>query len=309
MSKVAVTGGAGFIGSHIVDLLIEKNYDVVVIDDLSTGKRENINDSAKFYETNICDPYLREILGKEGPDYVIHQAAQVSVRDSLSDPRFDAHTNILGSLSLLESCRDLCIEKIIYASSGGAIYGEPQYLPVDEKHPVMPLSPYGVSKYTVENYLYTYEKNFDLDYVSLRYSNVYGPRQDPFGEAGVIAIFINRFLNNQNPIINGDGGQTRDFVFVEDIAKANLLALEKDTDSRVFNIGMGIETSVGELYNRLKKILDSKLFPIYGDPIRGEVRKICLDSSLARKELGWTPENTLNDGLEKTIEWFKSNKE
>jgi len=309
MSKVAVTGGAGFIGSHIVDLLIEKNYDVVVIDDLSTGKRENINDNAKFYKTDICDPYLREILEREGPDYVIHQAAQVSVRYSLSDPGFDAHTNILGSLSLLESCRGLCVEKVIYASSGGAIYGEPQYLPVDEKHPVMPLSPYGVSKYTVENYLYIYKKNFDLDYVSLRYSNVYGPRQDPFGEAGVIAIFINAFLNNKNPTINGDGKQTRDFVFVEDIAKANLLALEKDTDSRVFNIGTGVETSVEELYNRLKKLLDSKLSPIYGEAIRGEVRKIYLDSDLARKELGWTPENTLDDGLEKTIEWFKSNKE
>ncbi|RLI92046.1 MAG: UDP-glucose 4-epimerase [Candidatus Altiarchaeales archaeon] len=309
MSKVAVTGGAGFIGSHIVDLLIEKNYDVVVIDDLSTGKRENINDNAKFYEIDICDPYLRGILEREGPDYVIHQAAQVSVRYSLSDPGFDAHTNIVGSLSLLESCRSLCVEKVIYASSGGAIYGEPQYLPVDEKHPVMPLSPYGVSKYTVENYLYAYEKNFDLNYVSLRYSNVYGPRQDPSGEAGVIAIFINAFLNNKNPTINGDGKQTRDFVFVEDIAKANLLALEKDTDSRVFNIGTGVETSVEELYNRLKKLLDSKLSPIYGEAIRGEVRKICLDSALARKELGWTPENTLDDGLEKTIEWFKSNKE
>jgi len=306
MSKVAVTGGAGFIGSHIVDLLIEKNYDVVVIDDLSTGRRENINGNAKFYEVNICDPYLREILGKEGPDYVIHQAAQVSVRDSLSDPRFDAHTNILGSLSLLESCKDLCIEKIIYASSGGAVYGEPQYLPVDEKHPVMPLSPYGASKHVVEDYLYIYKKNFDLDYVSLRYSNVYGPRQDPFGEAGVIAIFINKFLNNQKPTINGDGGQTRDFVFVEDTAKANLLALEKDTDGEVFNIGTGIETSIGGLYNKLKKLLDSKLPPIYGDPIKGEIRKICLNSSLVDKELSWAPENTLDNGLKKTIEWFKS---
>ncbi len=305
MTKVLVTGGAGFIGSHIVDLLIEKNYDVIVIDDLSTGKRENLNSNAKFYEVNICDPYLREVLGKEGPDYVVHQAAQVSVRNSLSDPRFDAHVNITGSLSLLESCRDLCVEKIIYASSGGAIYGEPQHLPVDEKHQIMPLSPYGASKYAVENYLHIYKKNFDLDYVSLRYSNVYGPRQDPFGEAGVIAIFINKFLNNQKPTINGDGGQTRDFVFVEDIAEANLLALKKDTDSKAFNIGVGTETSVGELYNRLKELSNSKLFPIYSDPIKGEVRRICLNSDLARKELGWKSKNTLDDGLKRTIERFK----
>jgi UDP-glucose 4-epimerase len=306
MSKVVVTGGAGFIGSHIVDLLIERDYDVVVVDDLSTGNIENINSNAKFYETNICDPYLREVLGKEGPDYVVHQAAQVSVRNSLSDPAFDAHTNIIGSLSLLKSCRDLCIEKIIYASSGGAIYGEPQYLPVDESHPIIPLSPYGASKYAVENYLHIFKENFDLDYISLRYSNVYGPRQDPFGEAGVVAIFINKFLSNQKPVINGDGRQTRDFVFVEDIAKANLLALEKNTRVRAVNIGSGVELSVTELCSSLKNLLSSKTSPLHGDPIKGEVRKICLNSDLAGKELGWKPENTLDEGLKKTIDWFRS---
>lgn len=305
MSKVAVTGGAGFIGSHIVNRLIEKNHEVIVIDDLSTGKRENINNNATFYEVNICDPYLREVLGKEGPDYVIHQAAQVSVRNSILDPGFDAHTNIIGSLNLLKSCKDLCINKIIYASSGGAIYGEPQYLPVDEKHPITPLSPYGASKYAVENYLHIYKKNFDIDYVSLRYSNVYGPVQDPFGEAGVVAIFIDKLLRNQKPVINGDGRQTRDFVFAEDIAEANLLALKKDTDSRMFNIGSGVETSVEDLYSKIKGLLDSKVEPIHGDPIKGEVRNICLNPDLARKELGWTPKNSLEKGLEKTINWFK----
>jgi UDP-glucose 4-epimerase len=308
MTKVAVTGGAGFIGSHIVDLLMERNYEVVVIDDLSTGKRENVNSDAKFYEVDICDPYLREILGKEGPDCVIHQAAQINVRRSISDPEFDARTNILGSLSLLESCRSLCIDKVIYASSGGAIYGEPQRLPVDEKHPVMPMSPYGVSKYAVENYLHIYKENFDVDYVSLRYSNVYGPRQDPLGEAGVVAIFIDKFLNNQKPTINGDGKQTRDFVFVEDVAEANLLAMEKDTPTQAFNIGTGSEVSVMEICDRLKGLFGSVISPLHGEPIKGEVRRICLNSDLAKKELGWSPKSTLDDGLARTAEWFRSGK-
>ncbi len=307
MSKIAVTGGAGFIGSHVVDRLIKENHDVVVIDDLSSGRKENINDNAVFYEVNICDPYLREVLGKESPESVIHLAAQASVRNSLANPRFDAHTNIIGSISLLESCKDLCIGKVVYASSVG-VYGEPQYLPVDEMHPIKPISPYAVSKQTVENYLYYYKKTHNIDCVSLRFANVYGPRQDPNGEAGVIAVFINRLLQDQKAVINGDGGQTRDFVFVEDLAKAVLLALEKNTECNVFNIGTGSEVAIEKLYNNLKKIVDSSLFPIYGEPIGGEIRRMYVNPELVKKELEWMPETDLKSGLKKTISWFRSRK-
>jgi UDP-glucose 4-epimerase len=303
--KIAVTGGAGFIGSHIVDLLIERGYDVAVIDDLSTGKKENLNPKARFYEVNMCDPYLREVLGKEGPDAVIHLAAQVSVKNSIANPRFDARTNIIGSISLFESCKDLCIEKVVYASSVG-IYGEPQYLPVDEKHPIQPTSPYAASKYAVENYLHYYKRNHNIKYTTLRYSNVYGPRQDPAGESGVIAIFINKLMRKEKATINGDGGQTRDFVYVGDAAKATLFALEKDGKNGAYNIGTGSEISVGQLYADLKKLTGADLFPIYGSPVNGEVRNMSASPALARSELGWAPEVSLDVGLKKTIDWFKT---
>jgi UDP-glucose 4-epimerase len=303
--KIAVTGGAGFIGSHIVDLLVERGYDVAVIDDLSTGKKENLNPKARFYEVNMCDPYLREVLGKEGPDVVIHLAAQVSVKNSIANPRFDARTNIIGSISLFESCKDLCIEKVVYASSVG-IYGEPQYLPVDEKHPIQPTSPYAASKYAVENYLHYYKRNHNIDFTALRYSNVYGPRQDPAGEAGVIAIFINKLMRKEKATINGDGGQTRDFVYVGDVAKATLFALEKDGKNSAYNIGTGSEISVGQLYADLKKLTGADIFPIYGNSINGEIRNMSASPALARSELGWTPEVSLDAGLKKTIDWFKT---
>lgn len=309
MTKVLVTGGAGFIGSHIVDLLIENNYEVTVIDDLSTGHRENLNKDATFYEMSICSQDLREIFEKEKPDLVVHQAAQINVRKSLMDPKFDEHVNIHGSINVLECCKGICVDKIVYASSGGAIYGNPQYLPVDEKHSIKPLSPYGISKHTVEHYLYLYKKLHNLDYISLRYSNVYGPRQDYKGEAGVIAIFTDRLLNEKNPIIFGDGEQTRDFIFVEDVANATLLAMKKDTTEREINIGTGIETSVNGIYNKLKNITNKDIEAIYSDPIEGEVRRICLNPTLAEKELRWQPLNTLEEGLKKTVEWFRNRTE
>lgn len=302
--KISVTGGAGFIGSHVVDLLIEAGYDVAVIDDLSTGKRENVNKEARFYEVNICDPYLREVLGKEGPDVVIHLAAQVSVRNSIANPRFDARTNIIGSIALLEICKDLCIEKVVYSSSV-AVYGEPHYLPVDEKHSIEPISPYAASKHAVENYLNYYRRNHNVDYVILRLGNVYGPRQDAEGEAGVVSIFVDRLLKNQKATINGDGGQTRDFVYVGDVAEAVLLAVEKDGNSRVYNIGTDTEISIEQLYNNIKRLCGSNLFPIYGDPIDGEIRNMRLSYGLASQELGWKPKTSLEEGLKKTIEWFK----
>jgi UDP-glucose 4-epimerase len=303
--KIAVTGGAGFIGSHIVDLLVEKGYDVAVIDDLSTGKKENINPKARFYEVNMCDPYLREVLGKEGPDVVIHLAAQVSVKNSIANPRFDARTNIIGSISLFESCKDLCIEKVVYASSVG-IYGEPSYQPVDEKHPIQPISPYAASKYAVENYLHYYKRNHNIKYTSLRYANVYGPRQDPAGEAGVVSIFINKLLRKDRVTFNGDGGQTRDFVYVCDAAKAALSALERDGRNCAYNIGSGTSIAVEKLHTELKKLTGADLFPIYEDPVNGEIRNMRTCCTLAKDELGWEPEISLDVGLKKTIDWFKT---
>lgn len=306
MANVLVTGGAGFIGSNIVDLLIGNGYNISVIDNLYTGKKENLNKKARFYRRDIRNRNLKEVFKKEKPEFVIHHAAQVNVRKSMSDPEFDADVNIMGTINLLECCKNFNIEKIVYASSGGAVYGEPQYLPADESHPINPISQYGASKHAVEHYLELYWKNFGIDYVSLRYSNVFGPRQDPFGEGGVVAIFIGKFLKNLKPVIFGDGNQTRDFVYVGDVANANLVSLIKKTDTRIFNIGAGIETSVNEISEKLKNILNSKIVPIYGDAIQGEVRRIYLDVSLAEKELGWKPGVTLDNGLRKTIEWFKS---
>lgn len=306
MANVLVTGGAGFIGSNIVDLLIGNGYNISVIDNLYTGKKENLNKKARFYRRDIRNRNLKEVFKKEKPEFVIHHAAQVNVRKSMSDPEFDADVNIMGTINLLECCKNFNIEKIVYASSGGAVYGEPQYLPADESHPINPISQYGASKHAVEHYLELYWKNFGIDYVSLRYSNVFGPRQDPFGEGGVVAIFIGKFLKNLKPVIFGDGNQTRDFVYVGDVANANLVSLIKKTDTRIFNIGAGIETSVNEISEKLKNILNSKIVPIYGDAIKGEVRRIYLDVSLAEKELGWKPGVTLDNGLRKTIEWFKS---
>ncbi len=224
--KVLVTGGAGFIGSHIVDKLIEEGYEVIVVDDLSSGKEKNINKKAKFYRLNIQDSGLESVFQKEEPDYVNHHAAQIDVRRSVSYPILDAKINVLGTINLLQNCLKYKTRKVIFASSGGAIYGEQQVFPAPENHPLRPISPYGITKLVAEHYLYYYKTIYELDYMSLRYANVYGPRQDPFGEAGVIAIFIKKMLNEEQAIINGDGEQTRDFVYVEDVARANLLAMK-----------------------------------------------------------------------------------
>lgn len=301
--KILVTGGAGFIGSNVVDLLISKGHSVCVLDDLSSGKREQINDDATFYEMSISDD-VEKVIKDEGIECVIHHAAQIQVRRSIDDPAFDATINILGSLNLLESCRD--IKKFIFASTGGAIYGEPKYLPVDESHPENPLSPYGVSKLAFEKYLYVYGEIYGLDYTALRYGNVYGPRQDPYGEAGVVAIFANKMLKGKAPTINGDGEQTRDFVYVGDVARANLLALKKSTGEQVINIGTGEETSVNEIVKTIERSLDTEIAPVYGNPVKGEVKKICLNVQRAQKELGWQSEVSLEEGIEKFLDHLRS---
>ncbi len=303
--KVLVTGGAGFIGSNIVDILLENGYEAVIVDNLSTGSLHNINKNAKMYRVDITDISLREVFKNEKPDYVIHEAAQINVRTSVEKPIFDATVNIIGSLNLIELSKQFKVKKFIYASSGGACYGEPVETPCKESHPINPICPYGVSKHTVEHYLFNYAHNFGLNYIVLRYSNVYGPRQDPKGEAGVIAIWINKLSSSQPGMIFGDGKQTRDFVFVGDVARANLLVLEKQTKSKIFNISYGEETSVNELYRIIQSEMSSQLEPTYGPEIKGEVRFIYVDNSLAKKELGWKPDVELKQGIKRTIEWFR----
>ncbi len=298
--SVLVTGGAGFIGSNIVDMLIAEGYDVVVLDNLSTGNIKNINENATFYQRDITDD-LTDIFKKEDIESVLHQAAQIDVRKSITDPVFDASINIIGSIRLLECCKDFGVKKVVYASSGGAVYGEPEYLPVDEGHPVSPLCPYGASKYSVEKYLDFYHAVHDLDFVVLRYGNVYGPRQDPFGEAGVVAIFANKMKARETPTIFGDGTQTRDFVYVGDVAEANLLAMNSRLSCDVFNIGFGKETSVNEIFNVLKETLDVDITPKYGPPVKGEVYKICLDIKKAVRDLGWNPRTNIREGIEKFV--------
>lgn len=303
--KVLVTGGAGFIGSHIVDRYIREGYTVALIDDLSTGFKENINSKAKFYPADICDATrMREIFQAEKPDYVNHHAAQIDVRKSVSDPYFDARTNIFGSMNLIIEAVRAGVEKFIYISSGGAVYGEPESLPVDETYPVNPMSPYGVSKHAVEHYLYLYSHNAGLKYTVLRYANVYGPRQNPHGEAGVVAIFTEKMLRGESPTIFGTGKQSRDYVYVEDVVQANMLCMESGSGG-IYNLGTGQEASVIELFELLKKIIGFNKEPTYAAARTGEIERIALDAKKAIRELGWKPQHSLEEGLGKTVAYFR----
>jgi len=305
--KVLITGGAGFIGSNVADTLLEKGYEVCVIDNLSSGKIQNLDPKVKFYEADIRDKSVKDIFEKEKPEIVIHNAAQVSVRNSLEDPIEDASINILGSINIFEQSRSNGVKKIIFASSGGTVYGEQQYFPADEQHPLKPISPYGVAKLSVEKYLYFYYLTYKMKYVALRYANIYGPRQDPYGEAGVVAIFSNKLLSGQQPIINGDGLQTRDYVYVEDAAKANLAAVENDFTGEI-NIGTGIETDVNELFEILKDASGNvSVKKEHGPAKEGEQKKSVLSHEKASNILGWKPEVKIKDGLIKTFNWFKEN--
>lgn len=303
--KILVTGGAGFIGSHIVDGLIKEGYEVVVVDDLSTGKEENIHKKAKFYKLDIQDSKLEEIFQKEKPDFVSHHAAQKDVRVSVSDPIYDAKINILGTINLLQNCVKYKTKKVIFASTGGAIYGEQEVFPATETNSTKPISPYGITKLVAEHYLYYYKTIYGLDYISLRYSNVYGPRQDPFGEAGVVAIFIQKMINSEQPVINGNGEQTRDFVYVEDVARANILAIKNNISENIFNIGTGVETTVNQVFNYLRDIINPSIKEKHGPAKEGEQRRSVIDFSRARKVLNWQPKASLIGGLQKTFEYFR----
>lgn len=303
--KILVTGGAGFIGSHVVDLLIERGYSVAVVDNLSSGRRENIHPAARFYELDIRDPALAEVFAAERPDVVNHHAAQIDVRRSVADPQFDADVNVRGSLNVLECARRNGVKKFIYISTGGAVYGEPQYLPCDEAHPIRPICPYGASKYAFELYLHMYQVLYGLAYVVLRYPNVYGPRQDPHGEAGVVAIFAGRMVNGQPVTINGDGEQARDFTYVGDCARANLLALEHPQAGGIYNVGTGAPTTINEVFAALKTLTGYTGVATHGPARLGETRFIYLDSRKLRAELGWQPAVDLNEGLARTVEYFR----
>ncbi len=303
--RILVTGGAGFIGSHVVDVFIENGHEVVVVDDLSTGRRSNINPAATFYQVDIRSPQLAEIFEKEQPQVIDHHAAQMDVRRSVEDPLFDADVNVLGSIKLIELARKHNVERFIYISTGGAVYGEPEYLPCDEAHPINPICPYGASKHTVEHYLYMYQELYNLNYVILRYPNVYGPRQDPHGEAGVVAIFAGQMLGGDQIVINGDGEQERDFVYVGDCARANLLALTTENSNTIFNLGYGKGTTINEIYTNLKKIIGYELSAIHGPAKVGETRRIFLEASKAEKELDWKPTVGLEAGLGETVEYFR----
>jgi UDP-glucose 4-epimerase len=305
MAKILVTGGAGFIGSHVVDLFVAQGYEVVIVDDLSTGRASNLNAAAKFYQVDIRSPQLREVFEAEKPDYVSHHAAQMDVRRSVAQPLFDADINILGSINVIETAKDFDVKRFIYISTGGAVYGEPESLPCDESHPINPICQYGASKHTVEHYLYMYHVNYGLKYTVLRYPNVFGPRQDPHGEAGVVAIFTGKMLAGEAVMINGDGNQTRDFVYVGDCAKANHLALTVDHQPGIYNLGWGRPTSINEICSVLVNITGYTLPVEYGAAKVGETRHIYLDASKIKKDLGWEPTITLEQGLEKTVDYFK----
>lgn len=303
--KILVTGGAGFIGSHVGDALVERGDKVVIVDNLYTGFKKNVNPEAKFYQLSICSKELAWVFEQERPQVVSHQAAQTVVTKSIAEPVFDAEQNILGSLNVIANCIKFGVSKVVYASSGGAVYGEPKYRPVDESHPIDPLSPYGVSKHTVEHYLQLFNVEYGLNYVVLRYANVYGPRQKSEGEAGVVAIFARQMLRGEQPTIFGSGDKTRDYVHVSDVIMANLLAIEKGKNA-IYNIGTGVETSDQKMFDTMAKLLGYKGHSYHAPVRKGEVLRICLDCSKAQKELGWQLRYSLEEGLSQTVTRYAS---
>ncbi len=302
--NVLITGGAGFIGSHVADAYIEEGHRVIIVDNLSSGSLENVNPKAKFYQLDIRDEHIEEIFQKEKIEVVNHHAAQMDVRRSVADPRFDASVNILGGLNVFENAKKYGIKKFIFASTGGAIYGEQDYFPADEEHPLRPLSPYGITKLATEKYLFYYKAVHGIDHVILRYANVYGPRQNPHGEAGVVSIFCNKLIRGEQPIINGDGKQTRDYVFVGDVVKANLLAL-KYNGTDIFNIGTGKETDVNFLFDTLAKILNPQFTQKHGPAKQGEQQRSVISSKKIQEKLGWQPTVTIDEGLRRTAQYFQ----
>lgn len=302
--KIVVTGGAGFIGSNIVDAYIKSGHEVHILDDLSTGQKSNLNRHAEMHQVDIADAEAARLIERIGPDALSHHAAQMDVRHSVSDPAFDARVNILGFINLLEACKNCGVKKVIFASSGGAVYGEQEVFPAAEDHPIRPASPYGVSKRSGELYLSYYQQAFGLPYIALRYANVYGPRQSAKGEAGVVAIFLSLLLTGKAPVINGDGAQTRDYVYIGDVVAANVAALESSFVGPI-NIGTGVETDVVTIFQHLRRAVGGQTDAQHGPAKIGEQRRSCLDTRRATEVLGWRPQVALADGLRRTAEYYR----
>ena len=307
--KILVTGGAGFIGSHTVDALVASGqHQVSIIDNLSAGKRHQMNPSARFHEIDLRDAdAVRRVIEAETPEVIMHLAAQMDVRRSVADPSYDAQVNIVGFLNLMEPARQHGLRRVIFSSTGGAIYGEQEQFPASEDHPLHPVSPYGVAKMATEAYLFFYKVQYGIDYTALRYGNVYGPRQDPHGEAGVVAIFCGRMLEGKPCTIFGDGKQTRDYVFVADVARANIAAANANVAGAI-NIGTGVETNVNDLYHTLGTVGDVTRAPEYGPARPGEQSRSVISPARARALLNWRPQVELADGLDQTFSYFKDRK-
>ena len=302
--KVLVTGGAGFIGSHVADRLVADGHDVVILDDLSTGHVEHLQANARFYQMDLHSPWIDELFRIERPEAVVHQAAQASVRRSVEDPVFDASVNVLGTAALLQASVHHGVHRFLFASTGGALYGDADATPTPEDYPTLPVSPYGASKLAAEVYLRTFHAMHGLSYAALRYANVYGPRQHPHGEAGVVAIFTRRLLSGEKARINGDGKQTRDFVYVGDVAEANARALVSDAVGS-FNVGTGIETDISTIFQLLKRLTGSSQPEEHGPPLPGEQRRSVVDARKIEKALGWNPKTSLQAGLDATVQYFR----
>lgn len=302
--KILVTGGAGFIASHVSDRLLSLGQRVTIVDNLSTGKRENLPEAASFYEMDIRDRSLEKVFEVERPQVVIHHAAHANVAESVRRPGYNASVNIGGSINVFECCIRYGVERVVYASTGGALYGEACYIPADEVHPIDPVSPYGVSKHAVEEYLYAYGQTHGLEYVILRYPNVYGPRQDPHGEAGVVAIFSLQLLTGQRPTIFGDGGKTRDYCHVSDIVDANILSLSSPSGG-AYNLGRGIEVSDLEVFESVQEAVGSDIQPIFTEVRPGEVEHMALNATKAEEELGWRWKVDMIGGVATTVESYR----
>ena len=302
--KVLVTGGAGFIGSHIADRLLTDGHEVVVLDDLSTGHVEQLNPAARFYQMDIQSPWLDELFKIERPEAVLHQAAQASVRRSVEDPGFDAGINVMGTVTLLQASVRHGVRRFLFASTGGALYGDADVIPTPEDYPTLPVSPYGASKLAAEVYLRTFHALHGLSYAALRYANVYGPRQDPHGEAGVVAIFARRLLSGDTARINGDGKQTRDFVYVGDVAEANARALASEVVGS-FNVGTGVETDINTIFQLLKRLAGNNQPDVHRPALPGEQRRSVVDARKIQKVMGWRPQTSLEAGLDATVRYFR----
>ena len=302
--KVLVTGGAGFIGSHVADRLLADGHDVVILDDLSTGNVQHLQPNARFYQMDLQSPWIDELFRIERPEAVLHQAAQASVRRSVDDPLFDARVNVLGTAALLQASVRHGVRRFIFASTGGALYGDAEVTPTPEDYPTLPVSPYGAAKLSAEVYLRTFNALHGLSYAALRYANVYGPRQNPHGEAGVVAIFARRLLGGEKARINGDGKQTRDFVYVGDVAEANARALNSEAVGS-FNVGTGIETEINTIFQMLKRLTASNQPEEHGPPLAGEQHRSVVDARKIEKSLGWHPKTSLDAGLDATVRYFR----